>query len=128
MISVRRAFGIVWDPRARKLVYELATGNNSVVSFVWDASRSTLYAATRCEGYNDRTGMRERYREARARAGIHDHRGMQPPPPPQPVGEEDYLYDKAWPMQCAHNEKYFGYAWDCGEHRLSAYQTLRLRL
>ncbi|KAL1670641.1 WD40-repeat-containing domain protein [Schizophyllum commune] len=112
----------VWDPRARKLVYELATGNNSVVSFVWDAPRSTLYAATRCEGYNDRTGRRERYREARARAGIHDHRGMQPPPPPQPVGEDDYLYDKAWPMQCAHDEKYFGYAWDCGEHRLIRYK------
>ena len=45
----------VWDPRAKKLVYELATGNNAVHSLAWDAPRATLYAATECDAM-DRMG------------------------------------------------------------------------
>jgi hypothetical protein len=32
-------------------VYELATGNNAVVSMTWDAAQNALYAATEC-GYD----------------------------------------------------------------------------
>ena len=41
----------VWDLRARAVVCDLSTGNNSVRALGWDARRSTLYAATQCE-YN----------------------------------------------------------------------------
>ncbi|KAF4613677.1 hypothetical protein D9613_007730 [Agrocybe pediades] len=54
----------VWDVRAQKLVYELATGNNSVKSMAWDHTSNSLYAATVCE-YVDRTGRHHDYRMAR---------------------------------------------------------------
>ena len=36
----------MWDVRARACVYELSTGNNSVVTMLWDEKRTTLLAAT----------------------------------------------------------------------------------
>ena len=47
----------LWDVRAQKPVYELATGNTAVHSMAWDSHTSTLYAATLCE--------HERYRPAK---------------------------------------------------------------
>ncbi|KAL1722118.1 WD40-repeat-containing domain protein [Schizophyllum commune] len=116
----------VWDPRARKLVYELATGNNSVVSFVWDAPRSTLYAATECDAL-DRAGTRHGYRIARIPIdddGIHDERGKAAEEPPKKRARMDDEYDeeRGWPKRSYHDEKYFGYAWDCGDHRLIRYK------
>lgn len=37
---------MVWDIRARTLVHELSTGNNSVESFAWGSAHTTLYAST----------------------------------------------------------------------------------
>ncbi|KAI4528798.1 hypothetical protein K525DRAFT_183160 [Schizophyllum commune Loenen D] len=130
----------VWDPRAKKLVYELATGNNAVHSLAWDAPRATLYAATECDAM-DRMGYRHDYRQARVRDfKIHDRRGQ--PPEPQSSqeskgkgkgnemdvdaedeeDEEDYGHDRGWPDRSSHNEDYFGYPWDCGYHRLIRYK------
>ncbi|KAL1738144.1 hypothetical protein HDZ31DRAFT_51440, partial [Schizophyllum fasciatum] len=136
----------VWDPRAKKLVYELATGNNVVNGMAWDAPRSTLYAVTECDA-QDRVGYRHGYRVARIRDGdddIHDHRG-QPPRAPKSkrpsraegvmdmddsddseedyaTDEDEYDFERGWPTDAYHHEKYFGYAWDCGDHRLIRYK------
>ncbi|TRM66145.1 hypothetical protein BD626DRAFT_546490 [Schizophyllum amplum] len=138
----------VWDPRAKKLVYELATGNNCVNSLAWDAPRSTLYAATECDNM-DRMGTTHDYRQARIRDddfGINDRRG-QPPREPKvkkdrrdkdamdedededddddedgSVDEDEYDNELGWPERSYHNEAYFGYAWDCGDHRLIRYK------
>ena len=75
----------VWDPRAKKLVYELATGNNAVHSLAWDAPRTTLYAATECSAL-DRAGIRHGYRRLRMPDGdssIHDERGKLAEEPPR---------------------------------------------
>lgn len=48
---------MLWDIRARKVVYELSTGNTSVQALAWDDRNSTLFAATSCMnvGYTGRT-------------------------------------------------------------------------
>jgi hypothetical protein len=51
----------MWDVRARTIVYELATGNNSVNAMAWDPVRNCLYAATECN-YVDRLGRHYDYR------------------------------------------------------------------
>ncbi|KAI5898084.1 uncharacterized protein SCHCODRAFT_02744383 [Schizophyllum commune H4-8] len=121
----------VWDPRAKKLVYELATGNNSVQSLAWDAPRSTLYAATECNAL-DRAGIRHGYGRLRMPDGddsIHDERGKPAEEPPKKRaridaggGEDEYDEERGWPKGAYHDEKYFGYAWDCGDHRLVRYK------
>ncbi|KAL1753338.1 WD40-repeat-containing domain protein [Schizophyllum commune] len=130
----------VWDPRAKKLVYELATGNNSVQSLAWDAPRSTLYAATECNAL-DRAGIRHGYRRLRMPDGdnsIHDKRRQPAGEPPRKRArldagdgdgddegddfEEECDLERGWPKRAYHNEKYFGYAWDCGDHRLVHYK------
>ncbi|KAI5898085.1 uncharacterized protein SCHCODRAFT_02565817 [Schizophyllum commune H4-8] len=130
----------VWDPRAKKTVYELATGNNFVQSLAWDAPRSTLYAATECDAL-DRAGTRHGYRIARIPVdddGIHDERGKPAEEPPKKrarmdvgdgddsddsfASEDEYDEERGWPKRSYHDEKYFGYAWDCGDHRLIRYR------
>lgn len=119
-----------WDPRAssRSCIYELSTGNNIVTSLAWDAPRSTLYAATECS-YMDRLGYHHDYRAVR--------RPRSPKEPKQgnhmdvddededeyddeDEYEEDYdPEDQYWPKNAFHDEKYFGYLLDSGDHRLS---------
>ncbi|KAK1221371.1 hypothetical protein PQX77_015822 [Marasmius sp. AFHP31] len=60
----------LWDVRARRLVYELSTGNTSVQGLGWDSQRNTLYASTKCS-YLGRMGDHYGYRIAK------------PPKPPQ---------------------------------------------
>jgi len=121
----------MWDPRARAMVYELATGNNGVASLAWDAPRSTLYAATECN-YMDRMGNHYDYRPAKIPGS---RRGIPPEKKSKMVGEgddgddeewededededEDYDGDEFWPSKASHKETHFGYAFDSGEHRL----------
>lgn len=152
----------VWDPRAKKLVYELATGNNSVQSLAWDVKRSTLYAATECM-YMDRMGSTHEYRRAKIPAGpeVQDRRtplgklSKKPKPWAKAMrdegeGDDDETVDddededegdaedeeegddeeeeftsdpdKAWPKKAYHAENYFGYTFDCGNHRLLRYK------
>ena len=54
----------LWDPRNKRVMYELATGNNSVTSIAWNARDTTLYAATECD-YLDRLGSYHGYRPAK---------------------------------------------------------------
>ncbi|KAL0063424.1 hypothetical protein AAF712_009628 [Marasmius tenuissimus] len=54
----------LWDVRARRLVYELSTGNTSVEGLAWDSQRNTLYAATECS-YLGRMGDHYGYRIAK---------------------------------------------------------------
>lgn len=54
----------LWDLRAKKVVYELATGNNGAVSFAWDAQNTILYATTASE-YVDILGNHCDYRPYR---------------------------------------------------------------
>ena len=49
----------MWDVRARACVYELSTGNNGVVSMLWDDKHDTLMAAT------ERGFSGSKYRKAR---------------------------------------------------------------
>ncbi|KAI0635599.1 hypothetical protein C8Q77DRAFT_1155387 [Trametes polyzona] len=118
----------MWDVRARALVYELATGNTAVRALAWDARRTTLYAATECE-YIDRLGYTHGYRSA------HIPRWGQLDPPAGQEGaeggdEDDYDSDeddnggdeRCWPERAAHEERFFGYAYDAGEHTLLRYK------
>ena len=85
----------VWDPRAKKLVYELATGNNAVHSLAWDAPRATLYAVTECDAM-DRMGYRHDYRQARIRDfKIRDRRGQPPAPETDKKGKGNEIDRKS---------------------------------
>ncbi|KAI0661809.1 hypothetical protein C8Q70DRAFT_1052118 [Cubamyces menziesii] len=113
---------MMWDVRARSLVYELATGNNAVRALCWDAKRTTLYAATECD-YMDRLGFTHGYRAA------HIPGWAKRMPEPEPVrGPDDDDDDDegdgehCWPENAPHEERYFGYAYDAGEHTLLRYQ------
>ncbi|KAL0578097.1 hypothetical protein V5O48_003915 [Marasmius crinis-equi] len=54
----------LWDVGARKLVYELSTGNTAVEGLSWDPERNTLYVATQCL-YLGRMGDHYDYRIAK---------------------------------------------------------------
>lgn len=117
----------VWDVRARTPVYELATGNNGVASLVWDAERNSLYAATETS-YMDRLGNHHDYRRAKI------PKRDSAPQPSEVVVEDDDQDDefedvdddeddfdgneRCWPKGAMHNEDYFGYTFDAGEHRI----------
>jgi hypothetical protein len=129
----------MWDVRARSAVYELATGNNAVESMVWDSKHNSLYAATQCD-YIDRHGGHHGYRRAKIpkstvlkaerqvmRVGGKniDSNGDEDDvdvDDDDEAEDEDDEYDdddndKAWPQDAFHNEDYFGYTFDAGEHR-----------
>ncbi|KZV59683.1 hypothetical protein PENSPDRAFT_760359 [Peniophora sp. CONT] len=91
----------IWDARRRAPLYQLSTGNNAVEALAWDSSRNHLFAATDCQylGYN---GTAFGYREAR-------------------LGDDEDGGDMAWPKKAWHDEKSFGYPFDCGSHRLIRY-------
>jgi len=90
-----------WDVRARLPVYELATGNNDVMSLAWDAPRHTLYAQTECE-FIDHTGGHHEYRKFRG--------------PGKVSGDE-----RCWPANAFHDEQAYEYPLDCGDHSLFRY-------
>ncbi|KAJ7458904.1 hypothetical protein FB451DRAFT_1563781 [Mycena latifolia] len=54
----------LWDIRARKMVYELSTGNNAVNGMAWDAAHRALYVSTTCS-FMDRNGYTSDYRRVR---------------------------------------------------------------
>lgn len=125
----------MWDIRAREAVYELATGNNAVVSMAWDARHSALYAATECR-YMDSMGLNHGYRAARIprwadefpednEDGDGDNEDGEDLGDEEDEEEEDDL-DRCWPQRAHHGESYFGYAFDAGEHRLCPYLTIYL--
>jgi hypothetical protein len=100
----------MWDIRARTPVYELATGNNQAQSLAWDSNRNYLYAATECI-YQDRMGNHHGYRHAKKRKYDDDD--------DDDDEYEDYEVDgRSWPENAWHNEDYFGYTFDAGEHRI----------
>ncbi|KAJ7161926.1 hypothetical protein C8R43DRAFT_1063191 [Mycena crocata] len=113
----------LWDVRARKLVYELSTGNNAVRGMAWDEPRNTLYVATNCS-YMDRNGYTDDYRRAR----------LPPSMLPEPVPargmpnyadedeEGDGGFDKCWPKGAKHSEDYWGAVFDAGNHRIFRYE------
>ncbi|KAG8745502.1 hypothetical protein FRC10_007849 [Ceratobasidium sp. 414] len=103
----------MWDIRARTPVYELATGNNRVISLAWDSTRNFLYAATECS-YQDRMGYRHDYR----RAKISTRKDQEDDDETMDDGDFDDFEERAWPKNAWHDENYFGYAFDAGEHRI----------
>ncbi|KAJ3546663.1 hypothetical protein NM688_g5488 [Phlebia brevispora] len=138
-----------WDLRAKRLVYELATGNNSVNSMVWDSNSLTLYAATECN-YVDRLGNYHGYRPYRRPSYGDSENNSGSSSPVQTsrssyrargttfddddddeemdgYGDEDmedsdeFGEERCWPKGAIHEEDYFGYAFDGGEHRLYRY-------
>ncbi|PIL35384.1 hypothetical protein GSI_02110 [Ganoderma sinense ZZ0214-1] len=124
-----------WDVRARAVVYELGTGNNRVCALNWDAKRSALYATTECD-YMDRNGYTHDYRHARiprwARLDPEDRaddRDADMEDEDDEYDQDDDEYDSLdddddehnWPKSAYHNESFFGYAYDAGEHVLLRY-------
>jgi hypothetical protein len=110
-------------------LYELATGNNRVISLAWDAPRQSLYAATSCS-YVDRFGGSHGYREAKihgdaegwgeAKASSSNVEDDDDEMDENEETDENY-YDgekQMWPGRAFHNERSFGYALDCGTHAL----------
>ena len=91
----------LWDLRARSVVYELGTGNNSATSLAWDGERNALYAATHCY-YTEAT--RRNYRKAEI--------------PRNP--EEDR--DRYWPKDAYHDEHYFGSPFNAGKNLICEWQ------
>ncbi|KAJ7184810.1 hypothetical protein C8R46DRAFT_1343810 [Mycena filopes] len=107
----------VWDVRARKTVYELATGNNAVNGMTWDAPRSTLYVSTVCE-YMD---MGEHFGYRRAKGPSADAMMMELDSEDEDEDSEDEDEAPCWPQRAAHAEDYFGHLFDAGDHRLLRY-------
>ncbi|KAF8699894.1 WD40 repeats protein, partial [Rhizoctonia solani] len=105
----------VWDVRARACAYELATGNNAVRSLAWDASNNSLYAATKCN-YVNSSGQNRKYRPARPLNN--QQRQMEYE---DEDGEPDEYSGRCWPINAWHKEDYFGYMFDCGDHRILRY-------
>ncbi|KAJ6505718.1 hypothetical protein C8R47DRAFT_1102265 [Mycena vitilis] len=105
----------LWDIRARKMVYELSTGNNAANSMTWDDAQNVLYVSTTCSFID---GGRSTYRRARLPAS------MLPEPVP-PRGMENYddegPFNKCWPKQAIHSEEYWGAVFDAGNHRILRY-------
>ncbi|KAG9127563.1 hypothetical protein FRC07_012193 [Ceratobasidium sp. 392] len=99
----------MWDVRARTSVYELATGNNQVESLAWDSTRNCLYAAT-AWSYRDRLGYRHDYRTRRSSGRDEDDED-----------EDEDDEEHAWPRNAWHDENYFGYTFDAGDHRIYRY-------
>ncbi|KAG8724864.1 hypothetical protein FRC09_013032 [Ceratobasidium sp. 395] len=97
----------MWDVRARTPVYELATGNNRVNSLAWDPNRDCLYAATECF-YKDRLGYHHEYQRSRKWKDLD-------------LDEASMKDDVAWPKNAWHDEYYYGYTFDAGEHRIYRY-------
>lgn len=118
-----------WDLRAKKVVYELATGNNGVISMAWDSLNTTLYAATTCD-YMDGRGYHYGYRplkQSKLRGINDDHRTelendfiMGSDGEGDIDWDDDDDEDVCWPEDAVHSEDYFGYAFDSGDHRLCA--------
>ncbi|KAJ7737538.1 hypothetical protein B0H16DRAFT_1571880 [Mycena metata] len=107
----------LWDIRARKMIYELSTGNTSVNGMTWYDAQNVLYVSTTCS-FMDRNGYTSDYRRARLPAS------MLPEPVPaggMPNYDEDGEFDKCWPKQAIHSEGYWGEVFDAGHHRLFRY-------
>ncbi|KAJ7738177.1 WD40 repeat-like protein [Mycena metata] len=108
----------LWDSvRARKMVYELSTGNNVVSGMTWDEPRSILYVSTVCE-YIDRQGENFDYRRAKVPKEQKVRGGLD-----AMMEDEDDWDDEApcWPKRAAHAEDYFGHLFDAGDHRILRY-------
>lgn len=86
----------LWDVRAKKAVYDLATGNNQVVGMVWNDKRNELWASTSCP-YIEPNGAHPGYSKSASRRG------------------------RGWPREAYHDEKYFGHVFDSGDHQMCAY-------
>ncbi|KAJ7247142.1 hypothetical protein B0H12DRAFT_1186935 [Mycena haematopus] len=105
----------LWDIRARKMVYELSTGNNSVNGMTWDDASNALYVSATCS-YLD--GGRRTYRRARLPPS------MLPEPMPRhglPNYDNKGSFDKCWPRQAVHSEQHYGTVFNAGTHRLFRY-------
>ncbi|KAI0719179.1 hypothetical protein C8T65DRAFT_637110 [Cerioporus squamosus] len=117
----------VWDVRAGAAVYELGTGNTIVHAFSWDAKRNALWATTECD-YLDRLGYTHGYRPARI-PGWAKYEPEETKPTSRPAVDDDDDYDSEededygdgrhnWPDMAPHDEMFFGYAYDAGDHSL----------
>ncbi|KAF8598014.1 hypothetical protein BDV93DRAFT_610057 [Ceratobasidium sp. AG-I] len=132
----------VWDVRARTPVYELATGNNSVSFLAWDAERNSLYAATETshmdqqgcnqyrranipeDSYNSHPRLRVLDIVSKMESRLDDlieceNSGF------VCVGSDEDSFDgdeRCWPINAMHNEDYFGYTFDAGQHRIYCYR------
>ncbi|EKM58421.1 uncharacterized protein PHACADRAFT_140342 [Phanerochaete carnosa HHB-10118-sp] len=127
----------LWDIRAKKVVYELSTGNNHVRSLAWSATDTTLYASTMCE-YADRMGGLHGYRKARIpkRKKPESEQADEDEDEEMDVVDEDdddeyededdnsdpdlmeYYDTVRWPKQAYHLEDFFGEVFDCGSDAL----------
>ncbi|KAJ6529635.1 hypothetical protein B0H19DRAFT_1082750 [Mycena capillaripes] len=104
----------LWDIRARKMVYELSTGNNSVNSMTWDETRNALYVSTTCSFLD---GNHRTYRRARLPPSMLP----EPVPPRGMLNDDDGPFDKCWPRRAIHSEGYWGEVFDAGYHRIFRY-------
>lgn len=116
----------VWDVRARSIVYELSTGNNSVESLGWDDKLSTLYAALDCR-YVTRMGSHLDYRRARnPKKKKIDDEIEDESEDEDAFDDVDYDGDdRQWPERAFHQENYFEYTFDAGRHGLCQYTFTR---
>ncbi|KAH9479827.1 hypothetical protein JR316_0008422 [Psilocybe cubensis] len=120
---------VLWDVRAQKALYELATGNNNVRTMAWDNSSNTLYAATECT-YVDRIGYHHDYRRAKIPREKYPSEENQSDmdidddeiADNEPDSEDDWDDERCWPRNAYHRENYWGHVWDAGDHRLYKYE------
>lgn len=105
----------LWDVRAGSVIYELATGNNSVSDIAWNPTNNTLYAATECI-YMDRHGCHHDYRRAKAPKPIVTDEGAESEwedvdddDDVEEEDDDDDDYDRCWPTNAYHGEDSFGY-------------------
>ncbi|KAF9457770.1 hypothetical protein BDZ94DRAFT_1313887 [Collybia nuda] len=134
----------MWDIRAKSVVYELSTMNNSVVGMEWDAGQNVLFAATECKNMG-RMGCTTEYRRAmipRDQELGYEEKLESPPKQRDGGGDDDEEEEedsegedmeddddvedeeyqgRFWPKNANHAESHFGYLFDAGEHMLCSY-------
>lgn len=112
-----------WDVRARRALYELSTGNNTVAGLAWSDTMNTLFTATSCE-YVDRMGYHDSYRRLRLERPARPARDEGGDDPMDEDSDESEGEDwdenddeeRYWPDLAYHNENDFREPFDLGEH------------
>jgi len=104
---------ITWDLRSSKALYELSTGNNTVIALNWHQPTSTLAAATECDFIDDNGYLIGSDYYDTIEEEIKHHRG---------VLQGVKVPQNRWPLRAQHKANEFRHKWDAKIHGHVYYQ------
>jgi WD40 repeat protein len=115
----------VWDIRSSRYLYELSTGNTTVMDMVWHTPSSSLIACLYCD-YIDRYGHGLNYGYNDNNEDADDQLGM----PSHIYISTIYQYGinvifsacVGWPSEALHDQSDFGMPFDYGRHGILSYR------